>query len=106
MIRHLLLFLLLSSGAASVRAQVVEVIMDKGVYTTENSIPFTVKCASEQDLEITVFTDTYLAMQQKSTLLTGINPFELKTENMLPGKYFILVTGNGIHVEKEFFLRR
>jgi hypothetical protein len=106
MIKRMLLFLLLLMNANFIRSQVVEVVLEKEVYTTENTIHFVVKCSSEQGLEITVFTDNYLAMQQKSTLLEGGNPFELKTATMLPGKYFVLVTGNGIHVEKEFFLRR
>jgi hypothetical protein len=46
-----------------------------------------------------------MALQQKSTLLPGDTTFELTTEPLPSGKYFILVTGNGIHIEKEFQLK-
>lgn len=98
----LILFWLVASFGYS---QTVEVITDKLVFTGEEEILFGVRCASEQDLEITVFTDNHLAMQQKTTLLPGINSFNLKTTGMPNGKYFILVTGNAIHVEKEFHLK-
>jgi len=103
-IRAILFMMTLCLSCAS-WAQTVDVEIEKIVYTQEKNITFHIKCASEQDLEITVFTDGNMALQQKSTLLPGDTPFELTTELLPSGKYFILITGNGIHIEKEFQLK-
>lgn len=65
---------------------------------------FEVRCLSEQNLEITVFTEGHLLFQQNAILAPGTYPFDCKTESAPTGKYFILVTGNGIHIEQEFTL--
>ena len=85
-------------------SQVVSIVMKKDVITKPTNTDFIVRCASEQDLEIVVFTGEHLVLHQKSTLPPGDNPFTLNSSDMPAGKYFVLVTGNGIHVEKEFHL--
>lgn len=104
--RKVLMVLLLAViTVLTVSAQTVEVSVGKSVFTDEKTIDFSIRCASEQDLEITVFTNDFLALQQKSTLLPGETPFGIPSDSLPSGKYFILVTGNGLHVEKEFHVR-
>jgi hypothetical protein len=86
-------------------SQEVEVIADKLVFTHGEEITFGVRCVSEQELEIHVFTDEYLALQQKTTLLPGLSSFAIKSAGLPNGKYFILVTGNSIHVEQVIHLK-
>ncbi len=76
--------------------------MEKTFLQIGDEISFTVKCLSEQDLEITVFTEGHLVNTQKAILPAEENPFHFPSTACPAGKYFILVTGNGIHVEQEF----
>jgi hypothetical protein len=98
--------ILISLFAICSSAQVVEVIMEKQQVIQGELLHFAVKCASEQDVEITVFTEGHLLMHQSSTLLPGETPFDVDTTAAATGRYFILLTGNGIHVEHEFLLKR
>jgi hypothetical protein len=79
--------------------------MDRTEIHAGDNLHFNIRCASEQDLEITVFREEHLLLHQNSTLLPGDIPFDIETKNAPAGKYFILVTGNGIHVEKEFTMK-
>jgi hypothetical protein len=83
-------------------AQVVSIQMTKNTFTDKEEISFVIHCASEQDLEITVFTGECLIEHQTSTLIPGDNPFHFSTEICGSGKYFVLVAGKSIHEEKEF----
>lgn len=83
-------------------SQVVSVHMEKTLLQIGDEISFTVKCLSEQDLEITVFTEGHLVNTQKAILPAEENPFHFPSADCPAGKYFVLVTGNGIHVEQEF----
>lgn len=85
-------------------AQVVTIEMKKKSILTGEEIEFSVRCLSEQDLEITVFTEGHLVNTQKATLAAEVSHFHLPCAECPPGKYFILVTGNGIHVEHEFYV--
>jgi hypothetical protein len=104
MIKTLALAFALLTFSFSSLAQVVQVIMDKTELHKNTDVSFAVRCASEQDLEIVVFCNEYMPIHQNATLTPGDHPFDFKTNDAPLGKYFILVTGNGIHVEKEFFL--
>lgn len=87
-------------------AQVVSVLMEKTVMVQGEEISFDIRCASEQDLEIVVFTEGHLVSTQKATLPAADNPFHFSSNDCPAGKYFVLVTGNGIHVEREFVLTK
>jgi hypothetical protein len=86
-------------------AQVVTIEMKKSELKTEDKIIFDIICLSEQDLEITVFSSDCLVSQQKAILPAEQHHFELTENPCKPGKYFILVTGNKIHIEKEFTIQ-
>jgi hypothetical protein len=87
-------------------AQTVEIIMQKEVFTDQMKTEFVVRCSADYDIEMIVFSGEFQALYQKSTLTSGDNKFDLHTPDLPEGKYFILVTGEGIHVEKEFFVAR
>jgi hypothetical protein len=86
--------------AASLSAQ-VEVIFDKAEWHKGESIHFVLKSSTQETLEITVFTEGHLLLHQ-NTRIIGEMPFDIETKEAVTGKYFILVTGEGIHIEKEF----
>jgi hypothetical protein len=95
-----LYFALATSLAAS--SQVVSIQMDKKFVSVGEEIAFSITCLSEQDLEITVFTEGHLVNTQKATLGAEESKFHFPSNDCPAGNYFILVTGNGIHVESEF----
>ena len=98
----ILVFVALISALS--HAQVVSVIMDKTTIQQGEEILFSVKCLSEQDLEIVVFTEGHLVSTQQATLTPEENQFRFPSTDCPTGKYFVLVTGNAIHVEKEFVI--
>lgn len=85
-------------------SQVVSVEMKNDHLKQGEKIIFNVRCLSEQDVEITVFSGECLVTQQKATLSPDTHPFEIAENPCKSGKYFVLVTGREIHVEKEFFI--
>ncbi len=93
------------SFVINMQSQVVQIVMEKTNLTKKEEIHFVVNCLSEQDLEITVFTDECLVATQKTILTVGNHPFDMINPDCPTGKYFILVTGNGIHEEVKFFVR-
>lgn len=80
--------------------------MQKEVFTDQMKTEFVVRCSADHDIEMIVFSGEFQALYQKSTLTSGDNKFELHTPDLPEGKYFILVTGDDIHIEKEFFVAR
>ncbi|MBL0315482.1 MAG: hypothetical protein IPP69_06765 [Flavobacteriales bacterium] len=88
----------------SLAAQVVNVEMKNDHLKQGEKIVFNVRCLSEQDVEITVFSGECLVSQQKATLSPDTHPFEIAENPCKSGKYFVLITGREIHVEKEFFI--
>ncbi len=99
------LFIFLITSVVEIHAQVVQVIMDKIHLTGKEEIKFLVRCASEQDLEITVFTEECLVSTQKAILTVGDHPFDFVNPDCPAGKYIVLVTGNGLHAEQMFFVK-
>ena len=90
----------------SLHAQVVQVLMSKTEFKIGEPLHIDIKVASEQDLEITIFTEGHLLLHQNATLIPPSSPFDFLTDEIPAGKYFVLVTGNGIHVEKEFMITK
>lgn len=89
----------------NIPAQVVDVVVESSAILASQEVLFRIVCKSEQDLEITVFTEGCLVSHQNSILPADTHPFKFSLANCPPGKFFILVTGNGIHIEKEFTVK-
>jgi hypothetical protein len=98
---RLFLISLFSVCMFSLSAQ-VEVVMDKQELHKGESLHFVISCQTEQDLELTVFTEGHLLLHQNSRLLSGDTPFDIDTKEAVAGKYTVLVTGEKTHIEKEF----
>lgn len=101
-----LVLLILSLISLSAAAQLVTVDMPVVSLTQGESGRFDVVCSGSHELEIVVFTEGHLISMQKVVLSEGKTPFDFSTEGAPTGKYFVLVTGQDIHVEKEFTLRK
>jgi len=85
----------------SAQVKPVEVVVQSDQFKSGENIHFTVKCAAEYELEIFVFTDGHLALHQQVNLSDKETDFDAPTKELPIGKYTILVTGKGIHVQKE-----
>lgn len=85
-------------------AQSVSIEMKNDHLKSGDKIAFQVKCDSEIDLEITIFSGDCLVIQQKSRLSADVHSFEFDENPCKPGKYFILISGPKTHVEKEFVI--
>lgn len=95
------LFFVLVFFAASAQTKPVEIVVEKDQFKSGENIHFVVKCAAEYELEIFVFTDGHLALHQQVNLSDNETPFDASTKDLPVGKYTVLVTGKGIHAQKE-----
>lgn len=87
--------------ALSAQNKPVEIFTPAEQFIHGENIHFTVKCAAEYELEIFVFTDGHLALHQQVNLNVTESEFDAPTKDLPKGKYTILVTGKGIHSQKE-----
>lgn len=84
------------------QSEPVQVVFDQPLIQQGDSLHFTIWSNTAEPLEVTVLSNDYLAMQQNVQVAYSSLPFHMATAGFPTGKYFILVTGNGIHIEKEF----
>lgn len=87
--------------AASAQTKPVEIVVAKEQVKSGENIHFVVQCAAEYELEIFVFTDGHLALHQQVNLSDRETAFDAPTKDLPSGKYTVLVTGKGIHAQKE-----
>lgn len=85
----------------SAQTKPVEIFTPAEQFKQGENIHFTIKCAAEYELEIFVFTDGHLALHQQVNLNVTESEFDASTKDLPKGKYTILVTGKGIHSQKE-----
>ena len=95
------LFFVFILFATSAQNKPVEIVIAQEQFKSGENIHFVVKCAAEYELEIFVFTDGHLALHQQVNLSDKETPFDASTINLPKGKYTVLVTGKGIHAQKE-----
>lgn len=69
-----------------------------------DSLHFSIWCNSSEALEVFVLTNDSLLFQQNVQISYSELPFHIDTTLFPLGKYFILVTGGAIHIEREFLL--
>lgn len=99
-----LLFLLVTSST-SAQDKDVQLHFDKESITQGDSLRFSVWANSNEIVEIYVLSGEFLGFQQKVQLAYSEFPIALSTLTFPAGKYFILITGEGIHIEREFLVR-
>ncbi|MFM9983965.1 MAG: hypothetical protein ACKVOK_01945 [Flavobacteriales bacterium] len=80
----------------------VQVLFEQSLLEQGDSLHFSIWSNTSEPLEVTVLSNDFLGMQQHVQIAYSTMPFHLDTHLFPTGKYFILVTGNGIHIEKEF----
>lgn len=65
-----------------------------------DTLQYTVQTEHNADLEIAVFSERELVFHERAKLTAGVHPYSAFTENLAPGKYFVLVTGKDIHQQQ------
>lgn len=84
------------------QTELVQVLFEQSTIQQGDSLHFSIWSNTSDPLEVTVLSNDFLGMQQNVQIAYSTMPFHLDTHSFPTGKYFILVTGNGIHIEKEF----
>ncbi|MCC6599082.1 MAG: hypothetical protein IT223_00235 [Crocinitomicaceae bacterium] len=67
-------------------------------------LQFTVSPAAPHQLEVAVFSDTQVVFFNR-TLLSSDNVFDVPAKDLHPGKYYVLVTAEGIHEQQTFWVK-
>ncbi len=88
--------------SAFCQTESVQVLFEQSTIQQGDSLHFSIWSNTSEPLEVTVLSNEFLGMQQNVQIAYSTMPFHLDTHSFPTGKYFILVTGNGIHIEKEF----
>lgn len=69
-----------------------------------DTLRFSVWCNSSESLELYVLKQDTLLWQQNIQISYSEMPFTISTSSFPEGNYFILLTGNDVHIEKQFLL--
>lgn len=82
----------------------VEVELAKTEWNKSEKFQFVVKASPEHLLEIAVFSEDEVVLYQKSRLSKHEERIELDMSKFPPAKYHILILGDEIHIQKDFYL--
>ncbi len=92
------------SGHGAAQDSQVSLQFDKTMVHEGDSLHFSIWCNANEALEVFVLGGDSLMFQQNVQIAFSEIPFHIATAGFPVGRYFILVTGSGIHIEKEFLL--
>ncbi|HEY8403276.1 MAG TPA: hypothetical protein VIK71_01570 [Flavobacteriales bacterium] len=82
----------------------VQVELPKTEWKKSEKVHFIVKASPEHLLEIAVFSEEEVVLYQQSRLSAPQERIELDMSKFPPAKYHILILGDDIHLQKEFYL--
>ncbi len=83
----------------------VELVMEKTQVKLGEVFHFEIKVDEIEILDVMVFSDDLLVMNQKAQLKKGVlNPFDIQTSELPTGKYILLISGENIQKKTEFWV--
>lgn len=88
-----------------VNAQAVEVLLEKTELKKGEHLHFTVKASPEIQLEIAVFSDDKVVLHQNSRLSDKEELFDIDMKEFPAGSYHVLVSGDDVHIQKDFVVK-
>lgn len=88
------------------QSEPVTVVFDQATVHQGDSLHFTIYSNITEPLEVMVLSNEFLGLQQNVQIAYSSMPFHIATADFPVGKYFILVTANGVHIEKEFSISK
>lgn len=94
------LFLLLCAVVYSQKTVTVDVL--KTELQSSDTLLFTVGTPSEVELEVAVFSEHEMILHERPKLNGPNHQYRVLASRMKPGKYYVLVTGDGIHEQRSF----
>lgn len=86
-------------------AQSVELTLEKTELKKDEPLRFEIKASPEILLEMAVFSQNEtLVLHQTSRLGSSVTPIEVDMKGYPAGKYFVLILGDDLNLQQEFFV--
>jgi hypothetical protein len=83
----------------------IEIVVKKTQVKLGEMFHFDIEVEKIEILEIMIFSDDLLVMNQKAQLREGVlNPFDIPTSELPVGKYVLLVSGENFQRNTEFWI--
>jgi hypothetical protein len=83
----------------------IEIVVEKTQVKVGEIFHFDIQVEKIEILEIMIFSDDLLVMNQKAQLREGVlNPFNIPTSELPLGKYVLLVSGENFQRNTEFWI--
>jgi hypothetical protein len=105
---HKLVFTLLFSLCVTLlfsQEKRIEVVLEKNQVKLGEIFHFDIQVEEIETLEIMIFSDDLLVMNQKARLRERVlNPFDIPTAELPTGKYVLLISGENIQKNVEFWI--
>jgi hypothetical protein len=84
----------------------VHIDITKNELTKGDTLLFHVVVQEPKPLEISVFSDSKIVLHENAALTEGTHDYRVLVTSELPtGKYYVLVTGEGIHEQGTLYIR-
>lgn len=105
--KSILFAVLFLCSTAALHAQVLATLeVGKNELSQGDSLKFQVVSEMNQKLEIAFFSEKKLMFHQNTKLNKGAHQFKLAVQpDWVPGTYFVLVTGEGVHEQRTVYIR-
>jgi|GEM_PF-6032540 len=99
------LFIVALLFSLGVKAQTVDVVLEKTELKKGEHLHFTIKASPEIQLEIAVFSEDKVVLHQTSRLSKEEELFDIDMKDFPADAYHVLVLGDDIHIQKDFVVK-